>query len=167
MLRMINPSLIIKDHFKTLRSNRNNKILWSDIIFLCGTPAIASAGIVVAKWRMAGVSNLLAALALLAGLLFNLLVLMFDVARKAAAGTGGQTSQNLKFVLTQQLQANVTYALFVSLMAVLVLGAESSTGSERMPVWTSAILAYLLIHFTLTLFMILKRIKSVFDNEFR
>lgn len=161
MIRMIDLIPIVKDHFRTLRSHADNRILWGEVVFFFGTPVIVGAVGVFLKWKVGGVGNILAAFAILAGLLFNLLVLLFDVAAKAAE-SGGINSQNVRLELAKQLQANVTYALLIALVAAGILGVASGMGMEKVNRWLSGVLIVLLTHFTLTLLMIMRRIRSAF-----
>ncbi|WP_147318027.1 hypothetical protein [Streptomyces sp. 3212.3] len=158
---MIDLIPIVKDHFQTLRSHANNRILWGDITFFVGAPIILGAAGIYLDWNLRGVDNILAAFAILAGLLFNLLVLLFDVATKAVSA-GGNNAQNVRLKLAKHLQANVTYALLVSLIAAGILGVASGMGMEKVNRWLTGVLIVLLTHFTLTLLMIMRRIRSAF-----
>ncbi|WP_460106611.1 hypothetical protein [Streptomyces sp. YKOK-J1] len=160
-MRMIDLIPIIKDHFRTLRSHADNRILWGEVFFFFGTPALLGLLGAFLDWKVKGVGNILAAFAILAGLLFNLLVLLFDVAAKAAQASG-VGSQNIRLKLAKQLQANVTYALLVALSAAGILGVASGMGMEKINRWLSGVLVVLLAHFTLTLLMIMRRIRSAF-----
>jgi hypothetical protein len=153
---------IVKDHFSNLRSQRTGKYMWDAVAVFYGVPlALGGLGILL-EWRVDGVGNILAAFALLAGLLFNLLVLLFDVAVKAKS-----SSTELKLELAKQIQSTVTYALLISLFTVVVLGVESGMGVERIDRWVSGVVIALLAHFVLTLMMILRRIRAAFLNNFR
>ncbi|MBQ0849337.1 hypothetical protein J8N05_14100 [Streptomyces sp. BH-SS-21] len=158
---MIDLVPIIKDHFQTLRSHATNQIMWGEVSFFFGAPALLGALSVFLNWKVQGVGNILAAFAILAGLLFNLLVLLFDVAAKAAQA-GGLGAQNTRLKLAKQLQANVTYALLIALAASGILGVASGMGMEKINCWLSSVLIVLLAHFLLTLFMIMRRIRSAF-----
>ncbi len=135
--------------------------MWGEISFFLGAPVLLGAFGAFLDWKVKGVGNILAAFAILAGLLFNLLVLLFDVAAKAAQA-GGLGPQNVRLKLAKQLQANVTYALLMALGAAGILGVASGMGMEKINRWLSSILVALLTHFILTLFMIMRRIRSAF-----
>ncbi|MDG4861146.1 hypothetical protein P8605_23725 [Streptomyces sp. T-3] len=162
---MIDLIPIIKDHFNTLRSHSTNKVLWGEVVFFYGLPVAVGVGGSILGWEIGGVGNILAAFAILAGLLFNLLVLLFDVAAKAAQGVGGVSLQNVRLKLAKHLQANVTYALLVALVSASILGVASGMGLDKINRWASGILLILLAHFTLTLLMIMRRIRSAFLNS--
>ncbi|MGV9313422.1 hypothetical protein ACWDR0_14680 [Streptomyces sp. NPDC003691] len=158
---MIDLIPIFKDHYRTLRSHSDNRILWGDISFFIGVPAVLGIIGVCLNWNVRGVGNILAAFAILAGLLFNLLVLLFEVATKAVEA-GGNNSQNIRLKLARHLQANVTYALLIALTVAGTLGVASGMGMEKVNRWLSGILIILLAHFALTLLMILRRMRSAF-----
>lgn len=161
MSTMIDIIPIVKDHFRTLRSHRDNRIMWSQVAFFCGPPLALGALSTTLAWKMGGVGNILAAFAILAGLLFNLLVLLFDVASKAAQA-GGIGDDNTRLKLAKQLQANVTYALLLALICAGILGVASGMGMEKVNKWLSGVLVVFLAHFSLTLLMIVRRIRSAF-----
>ncbi|MEU6884079.1 hypothetical protein ABZ918_02310 [Streptomyces viridosporus] len=161
---MIDLIPIVKDHFNTLRSHSTNRVMWSEVVFFYGTPVILGGVSYAFGWKIAGVGNILASFAILAGLLFNLLVLLFDVAAKALQA-GGPGNQNVRLKLAKQMQANVTYALLTALAAAGILGVASGMGMEKVNRWLSGILLILFTHFTLTLLMIMRRIRSAFLNS--
>ncbi|GGY30518.1 hypothetical protein GCM10010363_08850 [Streptomyces omiyaensis] len=161
MSSMIDVIPIVKDHLKTLRSHRDNRILWKQVAFFYGTPLALGALSVWLSWKISGVGNILAAFAILAGLLFNLLVLLFDIASKAAQA-GGLGDDNTRLKLAKQLQANVTYALLLALLCSGILGVASGMGMEKVNRWLSGVLMIFLAHFSLTLLMIVRRIRSAF-----
>ncbi|MCX5267533.1 hypothetical protein [Streptomyces sp. NBC_00199] len=158
---MIDLIPIVKDHFQTLRSHADNRILWGEIAFFVGAPILLGGAGIYLDWKLRGVDNILAAFAILAGLLFNLLVLLFDVATKAVSA-GGSNAQNVRLKLAKHLQANVTYALLVALLAAGILGVASGMGMEKVNRWLTGVLIVLLAHFTLTLLMVMRRIRAAF-----
>ncbi|MBD0712395.1 hypothetical protein BU197_29855 [Streptomyces sp. CBMA291] len=105
----------------------------------------------------------------MSGLLFNLLVLSFDVALRAAAQVRNSQVESLatsvKIRLIRQLQANATYGLVIALAATIMLAVGASLDLEEFNPWVTGVLAYLLAHFVLVLMVILKRIRSIFRNE--
>lgn len=166
MIRMIDLIPIVKDHFNTLRSHSTNKIMWGEVVFFYGTPiALGGAGMAL-NWQIGGVDNILAAFAILTGLLFNLLVLLFDVAAKAAQGIEGTSPRNVRLKLAKHLQANVTYSLLVALIATSILGVSAGMDIDKVNRWVSGALLILLANFTLNLLMIMRRIRSAFLTSF-
>lgn len=170
-MRMLNLKPILVDHFHTLRANGepDGELSKADLFTLYGLPLILPVISIWKEWRMGGVGDLLTALSLMCGLLFNLLVLTFDVALRAAAQVRASDVESLassaKIKLIRQLQANTTYALIVALSATIILAVGASLDLKGFNPWVTAVLAYLLPHFVLVLMVILKRIRSIFRNE--
>lgn len=162
MSRLIDVVPIVKDHLASLRSEVTGRIMWKALGLFYGVPVALGVTGVVLKWRMGGVGSILAAFALLAGLLFNLLVLLFDVAVKAAS-----SAEKLKLKLAVQIQSTVMYALLVALITAVVLGVEAGMKADPIDRWVTGLLIALLTHFVLTLMMILRRIRAAFLNNFR
>ncbi|MFI7518955.1 hypothetical protein [Micromonospora globbae] len=159
---------IIRDHFDTMRDARSGKIRVSDLAFFYGIPLLVGVAAYVFSWGVKGIDNLLAALSILTGLLFNLLVLLFDTAArfKGRPGAEANAENKHKYRLIHELQANITYTLGVGLAVAIILGACSLAGVQdaRRP-W-SVLVTILLAHFVLLLGMLLKRLRSVFLVEF-
>ncbi|MGC4999139.1 hypothetical protein [Streptomyces sp. DT195] len=170
-MRMLNLKPIFIDHFQTLRTSSGNAEVISkgDVASLYLIPLIFAAIAVWRDWRMGGIGDLLTALSLMCGLLFNLLVLSFDVALRAAAQVRESQTETLatsgKILLIRQFQANTTYALVVALAATIGLAVGASKDVEHFNSWVTAALIYLLTHFVLVLMVILKRIRAIFRNE--
>ncbi|NYV73453.1 hypothetical protein [Streptomyces sp. UH6] len=170
-MRMLNLKPIFIDHFQTLRTGAGSTetISKGDIVSLYGFPLTVSAVAIWQGWKMGGIGDLLTALSLMCGLLFNLLVLSFDVALRAAAQVRESQvetlSTSVKIRLIRQLQANTTYALVIALTVAISLAVGASRGMDNFNPWVTAALAYLLTHFVLVLMVILKRIRSIFRNE--
>ncbi|MCB8903135.1 MULTISPECIES: hypothetical protein [unclassified Streptomyces] len=170
-MRMLNLKPIFVDHFQTLRTggDEQESVSKSDIFTLYGLPAVLPAIVVTTQWRIGGIGDLLTALSLMSGLLFNLLVLSFDVALRAAAQVRNSQVESLatsvKIRLIRQLQANATYGLVVALAATVMLAVGASLDLEEFNPGVTGVLTYLLAHFVLVLMVILKRIRSIFRNE--
>lgn len=170
-MRMLNLKPIFIDHFQTLRtgSGSSEAVSKGDVVSLYGIPLIFPAISIWRDWKMGGIGDLLTALSLMCGLLFNLLVLSFDVALRAAAQVRDSQTETLatstKIRLIRQFQANATYALVVALAATIGLAVGASKGIEHFNPWVTAVLVYLLTHFVLVLMVILKRIRAIFRNE--
>ncbi|WP_158933507.1 hypothetical protein [Streptomyces sp. NRRL S-1868] len=140
--------------------------MWGEVFFFFGTPIVLGVIGVFLKWEIGGVDNILAAFAILTGLLFNLLVLLFDVAEKAAQGADGISQSNVRLKLAKQLQANVTYSLLIGLVVTSILGVSAGMDIEKINRWISGLLVILLANFTLTLLMIMRRIRAAFLASF-
>ncbi|MEU5552756.1 hypothetical protein ABZ738_23560 [Micromonospora sp. NPDC047793] len=151
-----------------MRDARTGKIRVADLAFFYGIPVLVGVAAFMLSWRVKGIDNLLAALSILTGLLFNLLVLLFDTAARLKSRPTGNASAESKhkYRLIHELNANITYTLGVGLVVAIILGACSLAGIDdaRRP-W-SILITTLLAHFVLLLGMLLKRLRSVFLAEF-
>jgi hydrogenase-4 membrane subunit HyfE len=103
---------------------------------------------------------LLAATAVLTGLLFALIVLMFERVVHATAEVP-PAAGNDPVTDAWQLLANVSWAILVSLIQLTVLFAITLLTSGALAPWLTAVVVALFAHLVLTLLMILKRVFSV------
>ncbi|WP_432252249.1 hypothetical protein [Streptomyces sp. HNM1019] len=170
-MRMLSLRPIFVDHFRTLQaeSGDSSEVSKADLITLYGAPLILPIVAVWREWKLGGIGDLLTALSLMCGLLFNLLVLAFDVALRAASQIRESEVESLasskKIKLIRHLQANTTYGLVVALAATIILAVGASLDLKDFNPYLTAVLTYLLAHFTLILMVILKRIRAIFRNE--
>lgn len=154
---------IFSDHFRTLRSNQSGNLLWYDLVLFYGIPIVPALYALKYDWKVTAVDNILASLALMAGLLFNLLILIFDTAVRIKDSTGDFARHRRKLV--RELQSNVTYALLVAIVSSTLLGGISLAGLMKAGLpWSPMVLA-ILAHFVLTLLLILKRVRRLFLHE--
>jgi hypothetical protein len=166
MLEKINITNIIVDHVDTLRSHESGRRSPGDIFIFFVLPAV-SAGL-LARVRTefsAELAGILAAiLSVFAALLFNLILLIYDiVSRREESAQGG----GLKQTLLRQIYSNISFCILVAILTLLLLLLNSFRFT--IPEWARLVLAfsvyYLLGVFVLTLFMVLKRIHAVLRKE--
>ncbi len=154
---------ILRDHFRTLVSYDSKRPHVGDYILFYVVPLAAVA---VAVWRHfvlseGAVGVLMGAVAILAGLLFNLLVLIHGFSRT----TGPTTPEDGKQLLSETY-ANIAYATLVALLSLVPL---SYLANGHGP-WTriaNGLSLYLLLHLGLTLLLILKRIHALISHELK
>lgn len=142
-----------RDEHGDLRDRRS----WGDLVLFFVVPVLAG----VATWwfgvKAPDADPLLAAVAVLTGLLFALIVLVFDrlvLEREKPAPTAG----NDPVVDTWQLLANVSWAILASLVLLVVLFTATLFVKTDLPPWLTALVAGLGLHLILTLLMVLKRV---------
>ena len=161
---------VIQDHIKTMYDARNGRVSRRDLAFFYGVPILVSIAYLIFAWGVRGLDNLLAALSIMTGLLFNLLVLLFDTAVRTRDrdAIGKQDPERVahRYELIHELQANITYTLGVGLFTAVLLGAFSLAGIENAKRPWSALVVVFLAHFVLLLGMLLKRLRAVFIAEF-
>ena len=155
---------ILANHFNTLVDDRTERRSIPDIGFFYGLPLLLVAAFVYFGVRLSddAIPVLTNALAILAGLLFNLLVLLhgfswpkdFDSVQKRARR------------LIEQVYSNVAYSIIVALTALVPLTVAANypvATRGRMLAGTLAI--WLVVHFALTMIMVLKRMHVMLQGE--
>ena len=159
----VNVLPIVKDHLRTLTDARTGRLLWWDLVVFYGIPFALMLITIRFRWTISAIDNILASLALMAGLLFNLLILLFDTAVRIRDDVSELAQHRRRLV--GEMQANVSYALGVAILASTVLGATSLAGVSKAGLPLSAIIVPLLSHFVLLLALILRRVRAIFLHE--
>ncbi len=166
MLGKIDPRDIVRDHFRTLVRYRENRISLADLVLFLLAPlalSVAAAALHIVLSPVA-VDVLTNAMAILAGLLLNLLVLIHTLARGYQGPTGAADARDL----LQQVYANIAYSILLSLLALVPLVfVASAPDSSFVASAASALAMFFVIHFTLTLLMVLKRVHALLAFDFR
>jgi uncharacterized Tic20 family protein len=177
MFTKINVLRIVSDHWLTLHAADSERISLWDLLLFCGVP-----GIVV--WLFWGKTALdssgtfhtvaLTSLSLFAGLLFNLLVLLYGLIEKTPRKTGiedptvAEKHAKVRNDLLREVYYNVSYAVLISVVAILslVLIMIVPCACANVVQCLSSFLFFILAHFVLTLLMILKRIHALLACAF-
>ncbi len=142
---------------------RTGNLLWWDLVIFYGIPLALTLPCIKFRWSVSGVDNVLASLALMAGLLFNLLILLFDTAVRIREDQTEFAKHRRRLI--GEMQANVSYALAISILASTILGATPLAGVTKVGLPLSAISVFLLSHFVLLLALILRRVRAIFLHE--
>lgn len=157
MTSKVNIGRIFADHCGTLRNYRTRKLSWLDVGFFFGLPTALGMALWKIGWSPGEpfLQGGLAAMSIMTGLMFSILVLLYDFRRKG----GASDEQELERNRLQELYYNVSYMILVGLLsaAVLALGLAFSYA------WLSAMIGALLFHAFFTLLMLLKRIHVMLD----
>jgi hypothetical protein len=111
----------------------------------------------------AHVPDVLAAAAILTGLIFNVFVLLFDLSDRAAEKADAAHIGVLNR-LADELRANVSYAVMLGLVLTAVLGYLAMFTDTDKPVNSvvTAVIIFLGLQMFLTISMILKRIRAMY-----
>jgi hypothetical protein len=165
-LSKINVWDIIIEHFKSLRDASTAKTSVPDILLFYASP-IAPVVVMAAygvKLTDSTISVLATALSILAGLLFNLLVLLHSL---QIPPRDADYDRMMKRFMSE-LHANVAYAIVVSLVALIPLVIGSYYGPDDWRRTSCGILAvYLTVHFALTMAMVLKRMDTMLQERMK
>lgn len=165
MLTKINIKKIVIDHFKTLRDANTNRIRISDYLLFLGVPLIVSV-IIVFSFNILLSDNLIniliTSLSIFVGLLLNLLVIIFDVVTKLKEKEKHDT---LKKNFLKEIYSNISFSILLSLVAIIFL-VLSLTDNCYLKLISNVICDMLLLFFSMTLLMILRRVHILLSNEF-
>ena len=169
MFAKISVFRIIQDHLSTLRVYRGSNAEKSPVsrgdIFLFYVVPI----FIAATFYFLGnltlnsevISILITSLSVFAALLFNLLILIYDIITKRE-----HSKRMMEFL--KEIYANVSYSVLVSVLSVvLLLGGLFHISAEWAVAGINLASFYLVTHFILTLFMILKRTHALLAAEMR
>lgn len=161
-LRKVNAGEIVMRHWDTLAVDDDGSPSGGfDFVTFVVLPGLAALGLWYAgiTLRDDAVNALVGAVAILAGLLFNLLALLHGIRLGQHA-----TADNVTF--QREVLANVSYAVLFSLLTLvpLVVLANLEDGSSA-TAWATGISIFCVGHLSLTLVMILKRMFSLLSLD--
>ncbi len=158
-LSKVRVGSIILNHFKTLANHNTKKFEWDDIFTFFVTPAIASALLVCLDIELSdnATNIIITTLSILVGLLFNVIVIIFDIIKRDA-------TKELKNEVLNQLLTNISYAILLSIF-IIAITLFTYIEIKIVEQIASAIVYFLIGNFFLTVLMILKRMYLLFTNE--
>jgi hypothetical protein len=174
MLAKINILKIIQDHLDTLKDYDDTNYSWKDILLFFFFPLFVSAPIIFfTQLRLNDnlIGILVNVFAIFAGLLFNLLVLVYDAISKATRPNDSNgPSAKLRITVLKEIYSNISFEILLSLLNVLLLSASSLFKSDDaktsfVNAFLSGLVFYLIIVFTLTFLMVLKRVHKLLSDE--
>lgn len=171
MIAKIDLTDILIDHFKTL-SDINGKLLILDFLLFLGFPIIPAVLSVIFHLSLNEglITLLVTCLSIFAALLFNLLLLVYDIIRKPENRSTDPLSMeyvHLKMIYLKQIYANISFCILISILAVIILLiGYFSLSIPALNIVFFIITIYLLGIFLLTLFMVLKRVHILLTKEF-
>jgi hypothetical protein len=162
---------IIASHIATMRDFSTNRYSKPDLIIFYGAPIAAAVAAIYFGWRFdAGVLNsLLTAFSIFAGLLLNLLLLVFTFSvRDQQPSMVGR----IRGSLVKDLHDNIAYSILLSIVLVGVtmfevarLGMKTKQEAASTGSLSTGVIIFLSANFVLTLLMILKRIYIILNHE--
>jgi hypothetical protein len=137
------------------------------VAFQLALPSLIAGAVVWFDVELYAVGDLIAGVAVLAGLLFGLLILVWTEGIKVRNEGRWKPSERVP-VLVDDLRANVTYASVVSLVLVASLMVAAATtpptdaGTPAMnPVW-AGVTTWIAVHMVLSLGQVLRRLRAAF-----
>lgn len=175
MTSKISVAEILKHHFVTYK-DENGKNQYVDWLVLLGLPLGIAAVFVCLGVDLTGAyANIVTVGAIFAGLLLNLLILIYDQKAKLDSSPlkgdePGYNQYSLRLKVICEVHANISYSIVVCLIAVMfaVIGSTGWRGIADIPKVDCKIefaaflvdfpLIVLSFHLVLTIFMVLKRV---------
>lgn len=155
----INITQILKSHFATLQNDNSKKADFDDYLTFLIVPIIVASGLLHYDIQLndTAVNIVITTLSIFVGLLFNVIVLIFDIIKRDA-------SQSIKNTILKQLLANVAFTILLSIITILVtlITYFESAIIKVMATW---VVCFSLTIFLLTVLMVLKRMYLLFKQE--
>jgi len=160
----VDPRAIIVGHWRTLADDRTSRHSVNDVLLFYAAPAVVAAALWVLKIPLSdnALNIVTNALAILAGLLFNLLVLLQSLSLPAA----DHPLQKAGRRLAEEIYSNIAYSIIVSLVALIpLIVAANFDVHDKGRLIAGSIATYIVIHFALTMGMVLKRMHVMLEDE--
>ena len=173
-----NPWMIVRDHVRTLRQvgpmHRWDR--WGLFVFF-GVPIAVASLLIVRGVSLSDdmVSILITSMSIFAALLFNLLLLVYDVVQKAGPARRAQTNQDeervewIRCEYLRQIFKNISFAIFAAILVVVLLLLHlllSDSPGGALDLALTTLIYFFTTIFLLTLVMVLKRVHILLTNEF-
>lgn len=172
MFNRIDFIKIIKAHIKTLQSlnQTSNLIYWKDFLLFYLTPLIFSFFLIYYNISIKSqVTNLIAAISILGGFLFNLLAIIYNSMTNLK---NDAKSSEIKKKYIKEIHSNISYNILISIFLVIFLIVfnidikfDCIRTTKIINLIIEVITTFLLTHFFLTLLMVLNRIYILLDKE--
>jgi hypothetical protein len=170
MLSRINCFKIVKNHFLTLRrfGQTSKSIYWQDFILFLILPITTS--LILAYYQIgfkSQITNLIAAISILGGFLFNLLAIIYNSMENLKRDA---SDNKIKKIYAKEIHSNISYNILLAISCVILLLIYNI----NIPVFKFQNLLqgiilflnyYLLTSFFLTLLMVLNRIYILLDKN--
>ncbi|MDT0631316.1 hypothetical protein [Rubrivirga litoralis] len=171
IIEKIDVSALIRAHHATLVSERDGRVLGRDRLLFYGFPLVSGVAFAfLVDLNTPALQTTVTALSIFSGLLLNMLVVMFNMAKEPERYKYPRDQGRL----VQQSQANIAYCIIVGVglivLSVLLLVTDTRVGEGDNSVATGlywldltlrAVLFTGLIHFVLSLIMVVKRVAEL------
>jgi hypothetical protein len=156
----INIGTIVKKHIGTLVNANTGKSGTNDIITFIVIPVAVALALCLLKIELCNdvINIIIVSLSIFVGLLFNLIILIFDIVKN-------NRTNKTKNLLLEQILVNIAFTVLLSLAAIIATIFTYIRHHMYFKLVMTGIVYYLLTLFIVTLLMILKRMYTIFDNE--
>lgn len=169
MTKKIDFSSIIKDHFKTFHVHSNGGVSWADWTLFIGFPILVAVAISLTDFKLNNelITAVITAASIFAGLLLNLLVLIYTILIKdrenAFKSMSATQISNWKNLVCETF-ANVSFCILMSIFLV-ALSLLYYLNSQPITLVIRPLLCFFSISLILHLFMVLKRVHRLISFE--
>lgn len=157
---------ILRDHLATLHSYDSDRVSYSDIFVYFIIPFAVAAVLTYFRPVLADalVSVLATSLSIFAALLFNLILLIYDLTNRQSDGMG---DWQLRQKLLIEIYSNVSFCILTAVWTLIILLIDYlGLSQHKYFLGLLAFLVYwLVIIFLFTLFIVLKRIHILLRRE--
>ncbi|WP_152526894.1 hypothetical protein [Pseudogulbenkiania ferrooxidans] len=168
MLEKINITAIVKEHLQTLKRGSCTEIsTWEVTLFFAIPIVIALPLAIYFDISSDFVNGIVTAASIFAGLLLNLLVLIYTVLSRQRQPAKNDKEKQRLVIFKQVLKetfANISFCILTSVILVAVCLLSYIKGGI-FPKGNHFLIYFLISQLILTLLMILKRIHKLFDFE--
>ncbi|MEO0727868.1 MAG: hypothetical protein AAFZ63_25205 [Bacteroidota bacterium] len=155
---------IVRDHFGTIVHAQTGKAGPADYVAFLILPMLLSILFVSIGFDVNGdsIETIVGSLAIFVGLLFNALVILIDVARKA------DKDDTMRKEIIREITANISFSIFLSFVTIFIM-LLGFLPDKTTPNWASVAINivsfFLLAEFMMIFLMVLKRTYLIFDTE--
>lgn len=157
---------IVKDHFRTLRSFRTEKIELSSVSINFVLPAIVATIFVYFELmiRNTEFDVILTAFSVFAALLLNLMILLYSVLNRESEKKDEQKNK-IKMRVLKETYSNIEFSVLTSVIIIVIILLMLFIPYYFYFDLTASFIVYFLIFvFITTLFMVLKRMHSIMSR---
>lgn len=159
ILTKINIGRIVTNHLKTLRNDNTGKVGLDDIITFLILPIIGASGLSYFHIELndSATNIIITTLSILVGLLFNVIVIIFDIIKR-------DSTKKLKNQLLNELLTNISYSIVLSIL-IISITLLTFIDNCYLKIGATWFVYFLIGNYFLTVLMILKRMYIMFVNE--
>lgn len=157
--KKIDISKIVENHFATLQNANSKKAAFDDYLTFLIVPLIVTSVLLYFKafFSTDALNIVISTLSILVGLLFNVVVLIFDIIKR-------DSSNKIKNIVLKQILSNIAFTILISIIAI-IFTLLTFINNFYCKIIFNSILFFLLTNFGLTVLMILKRMFHLFHTE--
>ena len=168
---------IIIAHFGTLTNARNGRLSATDILTFYVVPGIIAAWVAVDQegFPEAFYGLAISVFAIFAALLFSVQIALFSILQRDMSANKNISETKVRSALEQrtnerrelirEVNANISYLILIACLGVAMLLGFSLT--PHLAVERSIVSTYLVCHFVLTVLLVVARVHTLFDEEYR